>query len=109
MPRAMASVQPAAVGQMSENQGASGPLHSVAERPIPRPRKLKRNEPRISPRIMDFVVGSGGNTSSSAFAAPLAVASAIALLLSSTHAFPRELVTGSPPKNFSQGMLTGSS
>jgi hypothetical protein len=32
---------------------------------MPRPRTLSRKQPTTSPRMMDFVVGSGGSTSSS--------------------------------------------
>src|SRR4029453_12075931 len=65
IPSAIVRAQPAAVGQMSANHGAPGAPQSVAETPMPRPRTLSRNEPTTSPRMMDFVVGSGGSTSSS--------------------------------------------
>src|SRR4051795_9498577 len=80
MPSAIASDHPAAVGQMSENHGALGALQSVADTPMPSPRKLSMNEPRTSPIIIDFVVGAGGSTSSSCCAAAIAASVVVSVM-----------------------------
>src|SRR4051812_4635873 len=72
--------RPAPESQVSENHVALGALQSVADTPMPSPRKLSMNEPRTSPMIMDFVVVAGGSTSSSCCAAASA-ASVVVLVM----------------------------
>src|SRR5918998_1438328 len=95
MPKAMVSDQPTATGKTSENHENSCVFHTVPDSPTPIPRKLRMNEPTISPRAADLVVGSGGRTSSSSRAAAPGGASVVtSVIYDLLSSLVRVLTTG---------------